>query len=80
MPSLKNNRTCALLEQYITYLTIVKGRSPLTGEEYRIDNLMLFEYIKRMRGAPEETAVKRDFSDVNIDFLKFISGGYEGIR
>ena len=36
MPSLKDNKTCALLEQYLTYLTVVKGRSPLTSMEYRI--------------------------------------------
>ena len=27
MSSLKENRTCALLEQYLSYLTVVKGRS-----------------------------------------------------
>ena len=39
MSSLKNNKTCALLEQYLSYLTVVKGRSPLTADEYRIDAL-----------------------------------------
>jgi hypothetical protein len=32
MSSLKDNRTCALLEQYLSYLVVVKGRSPLTAE------------------------------------------------
>jgi site-specific recombinase XerD len=53
MSSLKNNVSCALLEQYLSYLTLVKGRSALTAEEYRVDCLMLFEYIKRMRGVPQ---------------------------
>ena len=30
MSSLKDNKTCALLQQYLSYLTIVKGRSRLT--------------------------------------------------
>ena len=38
MSSLKDNKTCALLQQYLSYLTIVKGRSQLTAEEYRVDN------------------------------------------
>ena len=70
MSSLKNNKTCALLEQYLSYLTVVKGRSPLTADEYRIDNLMLFEYIKRTRGIPGNI---RDFSSVDIDFIKSVT-------
>lgn len=73
MPSLKDNRTCALLEQYLSYLVIVKGRSPLTAEEYRIDCNMLFEHIKRIRGVPPDTLAKRDFSDVDIGYIKSIT-------
>ena len=73
MPSLKENKTCVILEQYLSYLTVVKGRSPLTADEYRIDCLMLLEYVKRIRGIPGETIKKRDFSDINIDFIKSIT-------
>ena len=73
MPSLKDNKTCALLEQYLNYLIIVKGRSPLTAWEYKIDNLMFFEYLKRIRGVPEEIIKERDFSDVDIAFIKSIT-------
>lgn len=73
MPSLKDNKTCALLEQYLSYLIIVKGRSPLTAEEYRVDCNMLFEFIKQKRGVPQEILAKRDFSDVDIGFIKSIS-------
>ena len=73
MSSLKDNKTCTLLEQYLSYLTIVKGRSQLTAEEYRVDCNMLFEYIKRKRGVPEEIIKKRDFSDVDIEFIKSIT-------
>jgi site-specific recombinase XerD len=75
MSSLKENHTCALLEQYLSYLVIVKGRSPLTGEEYRIDNLMFCEFIKEKRGVSPEIIALRDFSDVDIDFIKSITVG-----
>jgi site-specific recombinase XerD len=73
MSSLKENKTCALLEQYLSYLTIMKGRSYLTADEYRIDCLLFFEYVKRIRGAPREILVKRDFSDVDIVFIKIMT-------
>jgi len=73
MPSLKENKTCSILEQYLSYFVVVKGRSPLTAEEYRIDNCLLFEYIKQQRGTPPEILSMRDFSDVDIDFIKSIS-------
>jgi site-specific recombinase XerD len=61
MSSLKENKTCNFLEQYLNYLVVVKGRSPLTADEYRIDCNMLFEFIKRKRGVPEEIVIMRDF-------------------
>jgi hypothetical protein len=38
-----------------------------------VDCLMLFEYIKRMRGVPQSVLAGRDFSDVNAEFLRSIS-------
>lgn len=73
MSSLKDNKTCSLLEQYLNYLTVVKGRSSLTADEYRIDCIMLFEFIKRKRGELENVVNQRDFSDVDIDFIKSIT-------
>ena len=73
MAQLKNNKTCALLEQYLSYLVVVKGRSPLTSEEYRIDCLLLAEFVKRKRGVPDDVLTLRDFSDVDIDFIRSIT-------
>lgn len=73
MPSLKDNKTCALLEQYLNYLVVVKGRSPLTAEGYRIDCLMFFEFIKQNRGGSNGILILRDFKDVDIDFIKSIT-------
>ena len=73
MSSLKDNRTCALLNQYLSYLAVVKGRSPLTCDEYAVDLNMFFSFIKHKRGCPDEIIKQRDFSDVDIDFIKSIS-------
>jgi site-specific recombinase XerC len=73
MSSLKENKSCALLEQYLNYLKVVKGRSPLTCDEYRIDCNMLFEFIKQERAVPADEINCRDFSDVDIEFLKSIT-------
>lgn len=73
MSSLKDNKTFALLEQYLTYLTVVKGRSVLTAIEYRIDILLLAEFIKRKRGVLPDKLQKRDFSDVDIEFIKSVT-------
>jgi site-specific recombinase XerD len=72
MYSLKSNKSCALLDQYLNYLTVVKGRSQLTADEYRIDCNMLFEFIMKKRGIVRE---KRDFSDVDIGFIRAITIG-----
>lgn len=62
-----------LLDQYLTYLVVVKGRSPLTADEYRIDNNMLFEYLLRRRGTHLEKSATRNFACVDIDFIKSIT-------
>ncbi len=69
----KRKQTCGLLEQYLSYLTVVKVRSQLTAEEYRVDCNMLFEFIKQKRGTPENILIKRDFSDVDINFIESIT-------
>src|SRR5574344_940485 len=42
--ALKNFNTFPLLEEYLNYLTVIKGRSPNTVVEYRTDILMFFSY------------------------------------
>lgn len=37
--NMQSNKTCPILEQYLNYLTIIKGRSNNTILEYRIDLL-----------------------------------------
>ncbi len=37
---MQSNKTCQLVEQYLGYLTVIKGRSENTIKEYRTDLLM----------------------------------------
>ncbi len=39
---MQSNKTCPILEQYLNYLTIIKGRSNNTILEYRIDDMYSF--------------------------------------
>ncbi|MHB1127890.1 MAG: site-specific integrase [Bacillota bacterium] len=39
---MQSNKTCPLVEQYLGYLVVIKGRSENTVKEYRTDLLMFF--------------------------------------
>ena len=75
MPQLKDNKTCALLEQYLSYLVVVKEHSPITAYEYRIDCLLWLEFAKHQRGVPGDMLILRDLqSTVNSNPLASMFG------
>lgn len=43
---MQSNKTCMILEQYLNYLSIIKGRSDNTIKEYRTDILMFFPTVR----------------------------------
>ena len=51
---LKNYKSFELLEQYLSYLTVIKGRSINTVIEYRTDVLMFFEFLCNKRNMERE--------------------------
>lgn len=67
---MQSNKTCPILEQYLNYLTIIKGRSNNTILEYRIDLLYFFKFISEKRRISQ---VNYDFSYIDITFIKSIS-------
>lgn len=67
---MQSNKTCPILEQYLNYLTIIKGRSNNTILEYRIDLLYFLKFISEKRRIPQ---VNFDFSCIDITFIKSIS-------
>ena len=65
---MQSNKTCPLVEQYLGYLTVIKGRSENTVLEYRIDLLSFFRYTSKSRGQ-----IHNDFQYANLDFIKSIT-------
>ena len=51
---LKNYKSFELLEQYLSYLTVIKGRSINTVIEYCTDVLMFFEFLCNKRNMERE--------------------------
>ena len=46
---MQSDKSCTIVEQYLSYLTTIKCRSHNTILEYRLDLLQFFEYIARKR-------------------------------
>lgn len=64
------SKTCPLVEQYLGYLVVIKGRSENTVKEYRTDLLMFFSYVMYSRNTP---IADKNFAGVDLEFIKTIS-------
>lgn len=62
---MQSNKTCPLVEQYLGYLVVIKGRSENTVKEYRTDLLMFFRFVMLSQNTP---ILDRNFSGVNLEF------------
>lgn len=71
--ALKNYKSFPLLEEYLNYLLIIKGRSQNTVVEYRTDLLMFFDYRGPIKGFDKQE--KYDVSNVDADYIKGITRG-----
>jgi len=67
---MQSNKTCPLVEQYLGYLVVIKGRSENTVKEYRTDLLMFFSFVIVFRNTP---IPDRIFARVDLEFIKTIS-------
>ena len=67
---LKNYVSFELLDEYLNYLTVIKGRSINTIIEYRTDILMFMEYVCEIRKLEKN---KYDFSNITDIFVKTIT-------
>ena len=69
---MQSNKTCQILEQYLSYLSIIKGRSDCTIREYRTDILSFIWWVSGQRGnQPPET----EFSFADLEFIQTITLG-----
>ncbi|MFI3212274.1 MAG: site-specific integrase [Eubacteriales bacterium] len=67
--ALKNYKSFPLLEEYLNYLTVIKGRSLNTVIEYRTDILMFLQFMNEKR---EVDIAKYDLSNIDADYLRTI--------
>lgn len=67
---MQSNKTCLLLEQYLGYLVVIKGRSENTILEYRTDLLMFFNFVLTTRNI---TIHDSNFAVVDLNFIKSIT-------
>lgn len=67
---MQSNKSCPLVEQYLSYLSVIKGRSQNTIFEYRTDLLLFFKFILNSRNIP---IIDSSFTVVDLDFIKSIS-------
>ncbi|AHF07242.1 tyrosine recombinase XerC [Desulfitobacterium metallireducens] len=67
---MQSNKSCPLIEQYLGYLIVIRGRSESTIKEYRTDLLMFFEHVLNSRGI---SLINSDFSLVTLEFIKSVS-------
>lgn len=67
---LKNYKSFELLGQYLSYLTVIKGRSINTVIEYRTDVLMFFEFLCNKRNMERE---KYDLSMIDNEFVNSVT-------
>ena len=67
---MQSNTTCPLVEQYLSYLVVIKGRAQKTIKEYRTDLLQFFSYVSDSRNTP---VVNKNFAVINLQFVKSIS-------
>jgi site-specific recombinase XerD len=62
------DRSCSIVEQYLSYLITIKGRSKNTVIKYRLDLLQFFRYVADARG--EEHS---DFHFATINYICSVS-------
>ncbi|TEB12288.1 Tyrosine recombinase XerD [Pelotomaculum sp. FP] len=67
---MQSNKTCPLVEQYLGYLVVIKGRSENTVKEYQTDLLMFFSFVMISRNMPTPD---KNFACVNLKFIRTIS-------
>ncbi|MHB8063893.1 MAG: tyrosine recombinase XerC [Ruminiclostridium sp.] len=67
---MQSNKTCPLLEQYLGYLVVIKGRFENIILEYRTDLLMFFNFILTTRNI---TICNNNFAAVDLTFIQSIT-------
>lgn len=67
---MQSNKTCPLIEQYLDYLVVIKGRSENTVLEYRTDLPMFFKFVLNTRNI---SIFNNNFAIVDLELIKLIT-------
>lgn len=64
-----------IIQDFLSYLQNVKGKSPLTVDEYFVDLRIFFRFMKRYRGMVSEDTADEEISidDIDIEFIRSIT-------
>ncbi|MCY6483855.1 tyrosine recombinase XerC [Clostridium aestuarii] len=67
---MQSNTICPIVEQYLSYLVVIKGRADNTVKKYRTDLLMFFNFIMNLRNIP---IIDENFAQADLEFIKSIT-------
>ncbi|MPM21751.1 Tyrosine recombinase XerD [bioreactor metagenome] len=64
-----------VIQNFLTYMETIKGRSALTVDEYGLDLRMFFRFVMRARGAFPSSAQldEIDISGLDLDFVRTVT-------
>lgn len=65
--------TAPIIRDYLNYMTVVKGKSRLTVQEYYTDLRTFFRFFKSFHGISKEEFDKIPVDDVDIDMIKSVT-------
>jgi len=67
---MQSYKSCPIVEQYLSYLVTIRGRSKNTISEYRLDLLQFFRFVANYREIEHP-----DFYFVTIELIRSIHLG-----
>lgn len=73
MSNNKHNDTFPLLQEYLNYQITVKGKSKLTVEQYKLDLIMFFKFLVKIKTDLPNEYQEIDISSVDVGFINGIS-------
>ncbi|MCD8355821.1 MAG: tyrosine recombinase XerC [Clostridia bacterium] len=69
-----DSQSCQILNDFLAYLSTIKGKSPKTVHEYYLDLRVFFRYLKQKRGLVDDIPFDEiPINDIDIAFVKSIT-------
>ena len=66
-----DTQSSQILNDFLAYMSTIKGKSPKTVHEYYLDLRVFFRYLKQKRGLADDIPFDEiPIDDVDITFIK----------